>query len=46
MMMAAAFMKPRITGWLTKLTALPSLTTPSTNWMQPTMRVRSSTRPM
>ena len=46
MMMAAAFMKPRMTGCETKLTMVPSFKLPSPNWIKPTMKVNSSTRPM
>ncbi len=46
MMIAAAFMKPRITGCDTKLTMVPSLSTPRLNWIMPTISVSSSARPM
>ena len=46
MMIAAAFMKPRMTGCETKLTIEPSLMAPSANWMTPTIRVSSSASPM
>ena len=46
MMIAAAFMKPRITGCETKFTMAPSLKAPRPNWMTPTIRVSSSASPM
>ena len=45
-MIAAAFMNPRTTGCETKLTMLPSLTTPRSSWIRPTSRVRSKARPI
>ena len=46
MMIAAAFMKPRMTGWETKLTMVPSFRTPRPSWMRPTRKARIRARPM
>ncbi len=46
MMIAAAFMKPKITGCETKLTIVPSLKAPSANCMIPTIKVSSNANSM
>jgi hypothetical protein len=37
MMMAAALVKPTMTGWERKFTTTPSLNTPRESWMMPTI---------
>lgn len=40
-MMAAALVKPTMTGCEIKLTSAPSLNNPSINWTRPTMNARA-----
>jgi hypothetical protein len=44
MMIAAALVKPTITGWERKFTTTPSLNTPSTSWKIPTSKASMMAR--
>jgi hypothetical protein len=46
MIMAAALVKPTMTGWDRKFTMTPSLNTPSTSWTRPTSRASMMARAM